>query len=110
MGIKSVNCIGLCRTTDLPLAELSSQIERLDRLAREGDITATFDLAELYDNGSDKANRAKALELYTKAADEGHGLAQYKVGWSYLKGFYTDVDYKKVFNVLDNYRKAPNNC
>ena len=102
-------------TTRAELEELKKEsdeelVARLEKLSSSGDVAALYQLAELYDNGSQSLaldnNKEKAFTLFLKAADEGHEMAQYKVGWTYLTGFHTAVDYQKVAHTKQ-YNPAP---
>lgn len=53
------------------------RIAELQREAQEGDSDAQYNLAYMYENGVGIAkDEAKALELYKKAAGQGHAAAQ----------------------------------
>ncbi len=54
--------------------------------------------ALLYASGDvGEVNKAKAFELYTKAAEQGHPLAQHNLGCMYDVGDGIEVDKKKAF-------------
>ncbi|MDD5411925.1 MAG: SEL1-like repeat protein [Methylobacter sp.] len=53
------------------------KITQLQREAQEGDPDAQYNLGYMYENGLGvPKNEAKALELYQRAADQGHSAAQ----------------------------------
>jgi TPR repeat protein len=53
------------------------KIAQLQREAQEGDPDAQYNLAYIYENGLGvPKDDAKALELYQRAADQGHSAAQ----------------------------------
>jgi TPR repeat protein len=53
------------------------KVAKLQREAQAGDPDAQYNLAYMYENGIGvPKNEAKALELYQKAADQGHSAAQ----------------------------------
>jgi len=55
--------------------------------AEAGDVYAQYGLATcLYHGWGAKNGLSKGLELYRKAADQGHAAAQHNLGWSYYYG------------------------
>ncbi|MDD5581574.1 MAG: SEL1-like repeat protein [Methylobacter sp.] len=61
----------------LTAPESEDKIAQLQREAQDGDPDAQYSLAYLYENGLGlPKDEAKALELYQKAADQGHSDAQ----------------------------------
>lgn len=53
------------------------KIAQLQREAQDGNPDAQYDLGYMYENGLGvPKDEAKALELYQKAADQGHSAAQ----------------------------------
>ena len=61
--------------------------------AEQGDSTAHFNLALLYDEGKGvEVNKEKALYWYTKAAIRGGGDAQYELARMYDKGDGAEVN------------------
>jgi TPR repeat protein len=55
----------------------ADKISQLQREAENGDPDAQYNLAYRYENGFGlPKDEAKALELYQKAADQGHSEAQ----------------------------------
>jgi hypothetical protein len=55
----------------------NDNIAQLQKEAQQGDPDAQYNLAYRYENGFGVAkDEAKALELYQKAADQGHSEAQ----------------------------------
>lgn len=53
------------------------KISQLQREAQEGDSDAQYNLAYMYENGLGvPKDEAKALDLYQKAAGQGHSAAQ----------------------------------
>jgi hypothetical protein len=55
--------------------------------AEQGDATAQYNLALMYDSGKDiPQDDAEALRWYNKAAEQGHSAAQYNLSMVYLFG------------------------
>jgi hypothetical protein len=50
----------------------------LNLAAQMGDVTDQYELAEMYSGDS---KYAKAIKWYHKAADQGHAMAQHKLGY-----------------------------
>jgi Sel1 repeat len=70
--------------------------------AENGKASAQYSIARSYELGKRvKSDNAKAIEWYTKAADQGHTDAAYRLGLIYYKGvggFQTD--FKKAFHYI----------
>jgi TPR repeat protein len=64
------------KTVTIVTSVSQDKITQLQREAQEGDPDAQYNLAYLYENGLGlPKDEAKALELYQKAADQGHSDA-----------------------------------
>lgn len=69
--------------------DINKKIEIYQLGAEQGDITAAYELGEMYIYGiDDYANRdpARAAKLYRVAANQGHAKAQYQLGEAYRNG------------------------
>jgi TPR repeat protein len=68
--------------------------------ANQGDANAQFNLALMYENGAGIPRDARnAIYWYTKAAQQGHVEAQYRLGTIYRYGYGDEVlllDFKKA--------------
>ncbi len=62
--------------------------------ARGGDAEAQYHLGFLYDNGREFS---KALEWYTQAAQQGHAIAQFRLGRLYIMGEAVARDYAQAY-------------
>ena len=83
-----------------------SGIEFKDELiaAKQGEVTAQFNLGIMYDNGEGVAeDDAEAVKWYRKAADQGFASAQYNLGVMYANGAGVEKDERKA---VKWYRKA----
>ena len=59
----------------------------LEATARRGDATAQFNLARFYDApDADGQGRARAFELYCRAARQGHAAAAFGIGRMFFSG------------------------
>jgi len=76
--------------------------------AENGNAGAQFTVARSYELGKRvKSDKAKAIQWYTKAADQGHTDAAYRLGLLYYKGLGGfKIDLKKAFNYLSQAAKA----
>jgi TPR repeat protein len=74
----------------LSAAYFSKQVES----AEKGDLDALHDVAARYATGDWPATKdeAKAVELYTKAAERGHSESQYDLGFMLILGEGTEKD------------------
>ena len=73
-------------------------------LAEQGDASAQFNLALMYDNGVGVLqDDAEAVKWYRKAAEQGHASAQNFLGYMYSKGQGVPQDYAEA---VKWYRKA----
>ena len=74
--------------------------------AAAGSVPATFNLALCYENGEGvRQDRAKALEWYEKAAEQGHARAQCCAGVLYENGGDGEIEINPE-KAADWYRKA----
>lgn len=78
--------------TFLPTAKKSKEQELLE-LAEQGDANAQYELGYYYEWKS--CDDKKALEWYTKAAEQGHIRAQEQVAYIYRKGKVVERSYEK---------------
>lgn len=67
----------------LSVSAMAADMATLTRQAQSGDVSAQVDLANEY---YEQANHAKAVEWYTKAANQGYAWAQFNLGWMYENG------------------------
>lgn len=68
-------------------AEDSDNFHSCEAAAKEGDATAQYVLATLYNNGQGvEKNSQKAIEWYQKSAEQNNDLAQYSLGIMYEFG------------------------
>ena len=76
--------------------------------AEKGDANAQYSVARSFELGKRvKSDRKKALEWYSKSADQGHLEASYRLGLIYYKGiggYKTDVE--KAFKYLSQAAKG----
>lgn len=72
------------------------------KAAENGKVSAQYSIARSYELGKRvKSDKAKAIDWYVKAADQGHVDAAYRLGLIYYKGvggFKTD--FKKAFRYI----------
>lgn len=80
-------------------------IQFLEIAANNGNYPAQYDLASLYDEGTGgtKMDKARACELFEKAADHGHLKAMHNAGYCYQTGIGGKKDQTKA---LAYYTKA----
>lgn len=81
------------------IQNLSSKpdITTLESDAAFGNAEAQYQLALRYQDGTGTPqNLPKAIELFTKAAEQNHAKALHSLGFLYLKGIGVAVDYKKA--------------
>ncbi|KAK3842082.1 MAG: hypothetical protein J3R72DRAFT_523840 [Linnemannia gamsii] len=66
--------------------------------AKEGDIESQNSLANFYKYGLEGVSRNDklAMEWYSKAAEQGHAEAQFRMGGYYSEGFAVPKDYAKA--------------
>lgn len=81
--------------------------ELLDK-ANNGDSNAQYSIARAYQLGKRmKTDKGKALKWYTKAANQGHLEASYRLGLIYYKGIGGyEIDLKKAFKYISQAAKA----
>ena len=90
----------------LPITEENNKIIELRTLAEQGDASAQFELALMYDDDeSVELNDRKAVKWYQKAANQGHAGAQNILGVMYNNGEGVHQDYTKA---VEWYQKAAN--
>ncbi|MCU7960137.1 MAG: sel1 repeat family protein [gamma proteobacterium symbiont of Bathyaustriella thionipta] len=71
----------------LVVAATSADFQRLQRMAKDGNPLACYELAGSYELGLDTAaNPAEALRWYRKAAELGNARAQHQIGNAYYFG------------------------
>lgn len=78
------------------------------KAAEKGDAEAQYSVARSYQLGKRvKSDRKKSLYWYSKAAEQGHIEASYRLGLIYYRGIggYT-IDHKKAFKYLSQAAKA----
>lgn len=70
--------------------------------AQKGKASSQYAIARLYELGNRvKSDNAKAIEWYTKAADQGHVDAAYRLGLIYYKGVGGfQINLKKAFRYI----------
>ena len=73
---------------------MDREIEKLEKLAEQGDVSAMFELGCMYEKGT-TIDIKKAIEWYEKAADLDSRAAMHRLGEIYLKGQGVPQDYKK---------------
>ncbi len=74
-------------------ADFDTALRIFLHLAAEGDVTAQFNLARMYDTGRGVApDPALAFHWYRLAAEQGHRAAQFIVGLKYQRGDGVDPD------------------
>ena len=76
---------------------VEKQAYYLEKLAKNGDIDAQYELALLYLN-SKKAE--KAVKWFKQASNEGHVGATYYAGWLYFKGEGVKQDKEEAIKLL----------
>ena len=70
-------------------------LEQRKAFAEQGDTTAQYDLAVMYDNGQGVAQDFKAAaNWYARAAEMGHASAQFSLSGMYERGRGVPQDYK----------------
>lgn len=73
---------------EMIFGDASTAVQYWEKASAAGHLKAMSDLAEVYLDGADgvPVNKARAIELYKKAADEGFGEAQGALGICYATG------------------------
>ncbi|KAF9154813.1 hypothetical protein BG015_011927 [Linnemannia schmuckeri] len=84
---------------DNNIEAISKHLNHLAAQAKRRDIELKYKLAESHRMGSNGVIRSDeiAIELYLKAAREGHAGAQLRLGGYYEEGFSVPKDYVKAF-------------
>jgi len=93
----------ICVLPFLLISNASAQIAAdLLKAAEKGDANAQYSIARSYQLGKRvKSNKKKAIEWYTKAADQGHLEAGYRLGLIYYKGIGGyKIDLKKAYKYI----------
>jgi len=86
------------------LHDYSTAFSLYEKLSEEGDVSAQFSLAMMYDAGlSVSQDYKQAFYWYKKAAEQGVAQAQYNIGIMYINGEYRDKD-----SIKENYEQAFN--
>ena len=101
---KADGFIGLCPFCRAPTPERDKEIIlRLRKRVDIGDAEAMFSLGKHYTNGMHglPTNHAKALELWTRAAELGHVEAICTIGIAYEDGRGVDKDEKKAMHYYE---------
>ena len=81
-----------------------TDIEKIRKLAENGDANAMYELGALYHNGRGTEQDFKeAMKWYRKAADMGNVWAMLNVGLMYFEGWGVKKDYDEA---MKWYRKA----
>lgn len=81
------------------------KIVAIKESAKQGDVTAQYNLAVMYDEGVDiPEDNEEANKWYMKAADQGHSVAQLNLGVNYYRGEGIEQSYEKAWNLLNNVR------
>lgn len=73
---------------EMIFGDASTAVQYWEKASAAGHLKAMNDLAEVYLDGADgvPVNKARAIELYKKTADEGFGEAQGALGVCYATG------------------------
>jgi TPR repeat protein len=86
------------------LLACSSDFDKQNTLAQEGDAEAQYKLGKMYYDGEGVTkNYQKAVEWLRKAAGQGLDKAQNSLGYMYANGYGVTKDYQKA---VEWYRKA----
>jgi TPR repeat protein len=74
-----------------------ARLPKLKEAAQQGDLNSQHDLAAFYatDELLGLKNEAEAVKWYSKAAEQGHALSQYDLGFMLLLGEGTKKDVAK---------------
>jgi uncharacterized protein len=72
-------------------------IESFERIAKSGNVEAQRSLGEIYSYFSDPTNDIEKIRWYTKAANQGDAIAQYRLGYHYR---WLTKDYPKAIDWL----------
>ncbi len=80
---------------------MTGAYQALDKLAKQGNAQAMYNLAYLTQSGQGTAkNEKKAVELYKQSADKGYPVANYVLGKNYITGSLglpTDINKAKQY-------------
>lgn len=86
--------LGACTPRQAPQVPLTSEVQNLEREARQGDLDAQFFLGEFYKQGYQvPQDYAKAAYWYSQAAAQGMPKAQNNLGLLYEHGQGVPQDY-----------------
>ena len=85
-------------------------IQYLQLAASNGNYPAQYDLGTLYNDGAEgmTVDKARACELFAKAADQGHVKASHNAGFCYQNGIAGDQDANKAINYYTRAAEAGN--
>jgi len=77
--------------------DLKTAYEGFYTLAEQGDLTAQYNIAHMYENGKwVEKDFKKAIFWYEKSAKKGYGRSQYYLGVMYDHGIVVEQDFKKA--------------
>jgi TPR repeat protein len=88
-----------CSYCNKPLAEelwCKECINSLEKLAKNGDKKAMFNLAKCYHGGTEN-NFEEAFYWYQKSAENGYTYAMFNLAYSYSNGEGTEKNLEKAF-------------
>ena len=90
--------VGLCPFCRTPTPDSEESINRIKKRVEMQDANAYYQLAGFYANGQYglPQNRAKALELWHRAAELGNAAAYYNIGNAYIYGRGVERNGKKA--------------
>ena len=79
----------------------------LEKAAHKGNAHAMHALGNSYDNGMLGLTQSdtKANELYTLAADKGHAIARYNLGYNYKHGKGVAIDFTRCLELFEQSAK-----
>src|ERR1051326_5820390 len=81
----SVLLSGFCATC-LTNGQINLPPAKTQVAAESGDMEAQVALGNWYKNGNLQTNKAEAVRWYRRAAEQGHAVAQYELGFCYESG------------------------
>ena len=82
--------------------------EKLETLAKQGNIKAQYMLAKVYSKGENTKDYAQAAEWYRKAGEQGHADALYELGILYDEGRGVKKNGKRAVDLLHKAAKRGN--
>ena len=83
-------------------------MESLLLKAKQGDPGAQFSLGECYYHGAQ--DYKQAVYWYSKAAEQGHALAQYNLGYYYREGYGVSQDLEQAICWYSKSAEQGNTC